>query len=88
MNIGEILLGALVPTITTIGEAKLVELLDQFHDKDPVHHKATCQSLYVGLQQLASLVDKTKTNIDNAVVDAMIGAIEQSASKYDIELPA
>lgn len=88
MNIGEILLGALVPTITTIGQVKLVELLDQFHDKDPEHHKATCQSLWIGLTQLAVLVDKTKTNIDNAVVDALLGAIQQSANKYDIELPA
>ena len=87
MNIGEVLIGALTPALQSVATVKLNELFDKIHEKDAEGHAAALKSLYVGASQLARLTDKTKTKVDDAIVDALVEAIKLSAEKYEVVLP-
>lgn len=88
MNIGEILVSAIVGPIETVATAKLVELLNTLKTKNPEAHKTALVALYPVVDvHLEGLVDKTKTKVDDAVVHALKAAIEQSAEAAGIELP-
>lgn len=87
MNVGELIISSLAGPLETIASAKLQELFDKLHDKNPDGLAPTLKSLHIGAMELKTLTDKTKTKIDDAIVDAMIDAVEASADKYDIELP-
>jgi hypothetical protein len=84
----DLLINSLAPAISAIAATKLTELFEKLHEHDPEGHAATLKSLYIGAGQLQRLTDDTKTKLDDAVVDALISAIEDSAKEYDVELPA
>lgn len=84
----EQLLNGVAGTISAIAEEKLVELFTKLHDKNPSEHSATLRSLYIGATQLEKTTDETKTKLDDAVVDALKGAIEKSAADHSVELSA
>ena len=66
----------------------LTELLDKFHDDNPELHKSTLQAGWAFIDNPQSVVDKTKTKIDNALVQGIEDAIVASAKKYGISLPS
>jgi len=84
----ESLLNAVAGSISAVAEEKLTELFTKLHDRNPVEHSATLRSLYIGVGQLEKITDESKTKLDDAVVDALKGAIEQSAQTYNVELSA
>ena len=89
MNIGEILVTAISGSITIVGTQKLTELFDQLHKNDTDAHKTVVLALYPILKgQLEPLTDKSKTKIDDAITDAFVNAVEATAEKFGIELPA
>jgi len=84
----EILLTLFSGAITTGGIPKFVELLDKLHAKDVDQYKAAVFGLNAGLKALAPLVDGTKTEFDDIVVDALSAAVTISAGKHGVDLSA
>jgi hypothetical protein len=87
MNLGEILISALSGPLATVGKEQLVNLLDKFQEKKPREFKASIIALYPVIDMhLEDLVTETKTKIDDALVIALKGAIEESAAKHGVVL--
>lgn len=88
LNLGELIINTLSPTLETVIAAKLGEILDDLATKEPEAHKTVCVSLYPAIDvHLEQLTKKTKTKIDDAVVNGIKTAIENSAAEANIELP-
>jgi hypothetical protein len=86
-KIGEIIASAVVPILANVGKDKLVEVLDKLKEQNESTYKTTIISLYPIVDlQLEGVTDKTKTNIDDLFVDALKGAIEESAAKNGLVL--
>lgn len=86
-KITDVIVSALAPVVKSVAKDKLVELLDQLKEKNEANYKTTLVSLYPIIDvQLEGVTDKTKTNIDDAVVDALKEAIEESATKNSVTL--
>ena len=84
----ESLLNAVAGSISAVAEEKLAELFEKLYEKNPSGHSATSRSLYIGVGQLEKITDDSKTKLDDAVVDALKGAIEKSAADHSVELSA
>lgn len=84
------LLELLAGTLTEVGESKLVEVLQQLHDKDATEDKSDYVSVLQGglsfTTGISKLTNKTKTKLDDALVNAIKEAIETSAKNNDIDL--
>lgn len=88
LNLGELLINTLSPTLETVIAAKLGEILDDLAVKEPEVHKTICTSLYGPVDvHLEGLTKKSKTKIDDAVVNGIKSAIENSADAAGVELP-
>lgn len=75
----ELLLNLLSSSLETIGESKLVEVLQKLHDKNPGQYKV---AILGGLQLVLALepvVLSTGTKIDDAIIKALKEAINTSA---------
>ncbi len=82
----EVLARTLAPVFASLGTEELTKVFAKIHDNDPKGHAATLKSLYIGVKQLETITDKTKTKIDNVFVDALIASIEASAEEFDVVL--
>lgn len=87
MNLGEILLAALTPTLEAVGESKLVDLLQQLHDHHPETYQSALKSGYLFAKQLQPLVVNSSSKIDDAIIQAIIESIEASAQANNVTLP-
>lgn len=88
LNLGELLINTLSPTLETVINAKLTEILDDLAVKNPEAHKTVVTSLYGPIDvHLQSLTAKSRTKIDDAVVNGILAAIESSAETAGVELP-
>lgn len=76
----------LAGTIESIGESKLVEVLQKCHDKNPATFATKVKALHEGLAWLQPEVEKSKTKIDDAVLKALLEALETSASTNGVTL--
>ena len=87
VKLGELIINTLSPALEIIVTTKLTEILDDLAAKNPEAHKTLCTSLYGPIDvHLEGLTDKTKTQIDDAVVNGFKAAIEVSAATAGIEL--
>jgi len=82
----EFLVASLVPVIEQIAEGKLVEVLQEFHDKNPEQYEVSIKAGHVFIQPLIEHVTKTKGKLDDGIVEALHNAIDTSASLNGIEL--
>ena len=84
------ILELLAGTLAEVGELKLVEVLQEMHDKDTSEDKSDYRSVLFGGLSFATgigkLTSKTKTKIDDALVSAIRDAIEISAKNNGVEL--
>lgn len=81
----ELIFNLLAGSLQAIGESKLVEVLQQLHDKNPAQYQV---AILGGLQlvlALEPLVLKTGTKIDDAIVKALREAIETSAKTNSVD---
>lgn len=76
----EFLLNTMTGALETVGELKLVDVLQKFHDKNPVEWEACVRAGHAFIKPLTKLVSATKTPIDDALVQALDEAISQSAA--------
>ena len=88
MKIGEILATAFLPVIGAVGREQLGEQLTKLQAANDQGYKAAIQGVYPPLKRLLEpLVKGTKTKIDDTLIDALIGAIEDSAAATGTTLP-
>jgi hypothetical protein len=85
------LLELLSGTLSTLGESKLVDVLQELYDNDKTEGKTDYKSAVFGGQSfvtgISKLTTKTKTQIDDAIVTAISEAIQASAKQNAIALP-
>lgn len=82
----ELILGAVTGAITTIGESKFEDVLQELHDKDLDAYKAVIAAGHAFVSKLKPLVLKSATKIDDAVLSAVEQAVTASAAKNGITL--
>ncbi len=82
----EVLLALLSTSLQTVGEAKLLGVLQDLADNDKVQYEAAVRAGHSFVLAVKPLVDKTKTPIDDAILDALGDAIQSSASQNGITL--
>lgn len=80
------LLELLSGTLAEIGESKLVEVLQDLHDKNPVAWKSVIHGGLSFATGISQLTDKSKTKIDDALVNAIKEAVETSAAANGLEI--
>lgn len=76
----EFLLNTMAGALETVGEAKLVDLLQKLHDGEPEDWEACIRSGHAFIVPLNKLVSKTKTKIDDGFISALDEAITASAA--------
>lgn len=76
-----------LPMIGEITKEQMKELCGKFLEKDPEHCKATLQSLYPGVKELAKFALATKTKIDDTFAEALQQTIEEFCTENEIDLP-
>lgn len=87
LNLGELIINTLSPTLETVIAAKLQEILDDLAAKNAEAHKTVVTSLYGPIDvHLEGLTAKSKTKIDDAVVSGIKAAIIGSAETAGVEL--
>lgn len=87
-KISEILVSAFLPVVGSVGKEQLKELLAKAHAEDEQGYKAIIQGVYPPAKRLlVPLVKKSKTKIDDTIVGSIVGAIEESAEEFGVELP-
>lgn len=81
----ELIFNLLAGSLQAIGESKLVEVLQQLHDKNPAQYQL---AILGGLQLVLALepvVETTGTKIDDAIVKALKEAIDTSAKNNSVD---
>lgn len=87
MNFQEILVNAVLPMVKSVGKAQLIEILGKIKENNtPEVFENTLKSVYSSFKLLKEVTIKTKTKIDDSIVDLVIEAVEESALEAGIEL--
>jgi len=90
MAANNFLLELLSGALASIGESKLVEVLQTLHDNDKTPGKTDYRSVILGgysfVVGISKLTDSTKTKIDDAIVSSLKEAIETSAAANGVTL--
>lgn len=82
----EFLLNLLTSTLETIGESKLIEILQKLHDKNLAQYKAAIYGGQALCDALGGFVTGTTTKIDDAILGAIRDAIKVSAAANGIDI--
>ena len=80
------MLGLFSGALQTVGESKLMEVLQELHDKDLPKYQAALFGGHALVTALQPVVEKTGTKIDDAIVNALSDAIQQSATMNNLVL--
>jgi flagellar hook-basal body complex protein FliE len=86
-KIKEIIVDAVLPAIKEIGKLEMEAVLTGIKNKQTAEaYKNLLQSLYSGFSLLKEASVKSKTKIDDGIVDIVLRAVERTASKAEISL--
>lgn len=83
----EILVSAILPAVEAVGKAQLLDILKKIktnNTKEVYEH--TLKSVYNAFKLMSELTGKTKTKIDDGVVNMVLDAVGEAAEDADIEL--
>ena len=84
----EKILNMIAPIIREILSKVIYFLFDKLLEKNPVHGKVALVALYPIVDvEIESIVEKTDSDIDDAIVDAIKEAMEKVADENGFELP-
>jgi len=87
-NLGDILVKWVLPLVETKGKEALYDLLQKLHDTDVKSYTQLVTGVYPLIDvQLEDYAKKTKTTIDDDVVDDLKSTIEKSAKANSVILP-
>ena len=86
-NFGEQLLNTLAPVLTAVATDQLTNLFRSLGNKDKKALQTVLTSLYGPIDvHLEDLAKKSRTRIDDSVIQGILSAIEISALEFEIEL--
>jgi len=86
-KIGEVLVSVLMPAIKSVGKAELKEVLSGIKQHNtPELYKNTLQGMYSDFLLLREGALKTKSKIDDGIVDVVLEAVQESAAADNIVL--
>lgn len=82
----EILAAMMAATFEQYGELKLIEALQLLYGKDPIKYEVAVRGGHAFCTALKPLTDKSKTPIDDAILNSIKEALETSAAANGITL--
>lgn len=87
IRIKEAIIEAILPIIKASGKAEINTILSSIknHNKNEVY-KNTLQGLYSSFSLMKEVADKTKTGIDDGIIDIILEVVTQKAKEDDIFL--
>lgn len=85
-SLQDFLLNALSGTLATLGETKLVEVLQKLHTRDKDQYLTAIHGGHALVKALSPLVLTTGTKIDDALITALHEAIHTSAETNGVTL--
>lgn len=86
-NLKEVLVSAVLPALESIVSAELSTAFQSVQQHNtPEMYANTLKGLHSGLVLLKTEVAKTKSRIDDGVIDMLISSIEDAASEANITL--
>jgi len=84
----DMILNMLAPIIKKVAKDVLKTLIARFFEKAPNETKVVLMAAYPGIDvYLEDVVEKTKTELDDAVVEALMEAMEEEATNHGLILP-
>lgn len=87
-RIANAVLNSFAPVLKPIIKSYFKLGLDKFKEASPEAHKTTLASLYPSVDvHLEQLTEKTETDIDDIIIDAIKESIEDSAKEVGVTLP-
>jgi hypothetical protein len=86
-KIREVIVAAVIPMVKAVGEIEMKEVLSQIkeHNTPELYHN-TLQGLYSNFSLLKEVTVKTKTKIDDGIIDLVLEAVIESAAADGIVL--
>jgi hypothetical protein len=86
-KIKEILVEAMLPAIKAVGKAEMKAVLSGIKDHNTSEiYQNTLQGLYSNFSLLKQAAYKTKTKVDDGVIDLILEAVEETAEAGGIAL--
>lgn len=86
-KIKEILVEAMLPAIKAVGKAEMKAVFSGIKDHNtPEIYQTTLQGLYSNFSLLKQAAYKTKTKVDDGVIDLILEAVEETAEAGSIVL--
>ena len=86
-KIKEILVEAMLPAIKAVGKAEMKTVLTRVKDHNtPEIYQTTLQGLYSNFSLLKQAAYKTKTNVDDGVIDLILEAVQETAESGGVVL--
>jgi len=87
MSLKEVLVSAILPAIKQVGKTELKEVLSGIKAHNTVEiYKNTLQGLHSDFGLLKEAAIKTKSNIDDGIVDLVLEAVQETADADGIVL--
>jgi hypothetical protein len=86
-SVKEIIVATIIPMVKEVGKLELKDVLSQIkaHNTPELYHN-TLQGLYSDFSLLKEVTVKTKTKIDDGLVDLVLEAVTETAAADGIVL--
>jgi hypothetical protein len=86
-NVKEIIVATIIPMVKEVGKLEMIDVLSQIkvHNTPELYHN-TLQGLYSNFSLLKEVTVKTKTKIDDGIIDLILEAVTETAATDGIVL--
>jgi hypothetical protein len=86
-NVKEIIVATIIPMVKEVGKLEMIDVLSQIkaHNTPELYHN-TLQGLYSNFSLLKDVTVKTKTKIDDGIIDLILEAVTETAATDGIVL--
>ena len=86
-KIKEVLIEAMLPAIKAVGKAEMIAVLSGIKDHNTAEiYQTTLQGLHSNFSLLKEAADKTKTRVDDGIIDLVLEAVQESADAISVKL--
>lgn len=83
----EILVTAFLPAIKAVGKAELSSILEKIQEHNSVEvYENTLRSVHSSFSLLKEVAVKSKTKIDDGLIDMILESVEEAAEDDGVEL--
>lgn len=87
LDLKELLLAGIMPVLKSVGKAEILDVLAKVQSNNtPQMYEQTLKAIHSSFSLLKEVTVKTKTKIDDGIVDLILEAVEEAASDAGIDL--